>query len=346
MKIYINARFLLQHPTGVERYAFEMCCALVRTGANITLLCPKHGDIDSAYDVSSFNICRYGLGKSHLWEQLILPFFFLFKKNYIVISFTGLGSILVPHKYMTIHDLSFLVNRSWFSNAYYWYYKIMTPLAVKTSKGIITVSEFSKKEILRFYSFVSPDDIHVIYNAVDNNKFYDRKETRQNFFLAVSSIDPRKNFKSLLDAFHDLGDYKLKIVGGTNKVFGNVDKCDSNNNIEFLGRVSDAELSALYSRAAAFIFPSLYEGFGLPPIEAMASACPVLVSDIQVMHEVCQSSACYFDSLNPKAIHQAIRSFIELNPLEKDDLMNKGLENVKRFSWNESAKKLLNIIDN
>lgn len=345
-QIYINARFLLVRPTGVERYAYEMCRALYAEGADIILLCPKNGEVNEAYDISGFRIVRFGLGHSHLWEQLILPFFFIGKRNYILLCFTGLGSILVPKKIMTIHDLSFLENPSWFSKTYFHYYKIMTPLAARTSEKIITVSKFSKSEIMRFYSFLSEEKIKVVYNAVDKEKFYPCKKEETSlskpYFLAVSSLDPRKNFSRLTEAFAGLNNCQLKIVGGKNHVFGK-EKSDSHyaSNIEFLGRVTDEHLKCLYSNAIAFIFPSIYEGFGLPPIEAMASDTVVLVSDIPVLREICGNSAIFFNPNDISDIRNAINSALSLTAEERKEMLLRGKKNLERFSWKMSAEKLL-----
>ncbi len=171
---------------------------------------------------------------------------------------------------MTVHDLSFLVNPSWFSKPYYYLYKVATPLALRTSKHIITVSQFSKKEIVRFYPFISPDRISVVYNAVNTSIFHvlpKRHSSDTPYFLAVSSIDQRKNFLQLLNVFDGIQGCTLKIVGGNNRKFNSsMPERNTPNNIEYLGRVSDAELVELYNEANAFIFPSLYEGFGLPPL--------------------------------------------------------------------------------
>ena len=118
-RIYINGRFLTQPMTGVERYAYSICKSLAQQGQDFTIVCPK-AKIQDCYDTTGMQIVRYGIGNSHFWEQLILPFFFLFKRNSLLFSFTGLGSILVRKKVMTIHDLSFLENPKWFSRAYYY----------------------------------------------------------------------------------------------------------------------------------------------------------------------------------------------------------------------------------
>lgn len=343
--IYINGRFLLQKCTGVERFAYNMCKALADSKHDATIIIPKNGVINDCYDVSQFNIVRFGIGSSHVWEQLILPFYFIGMKDYILLSFTGLGSIFVPNKVMTIHDLSFLENRKWFSAAYYYYYKFMTPLAVKTSKHIITVSRFSKSEILRFYKFIKPEKISVVYNAADSTFFSQEGKETGNYILAVSSIDPRKNFAQLIKSFENIRNCTLKIVGAQNRVFNNsnnIRQCQDN--IEYLGRVTDKELVGLYNGAKAFIFPSLYEGFGLPPIEAMMCGCPVLVSDIPVLHEICQDAAIYFNPTDATSISTAINAMLSKSDEERNSIIQKGFENAERFSWQKSVENLINTL--
>ena len=345
--LYINGRFLTQPMTGVERYAYKMCQALNAIGQPFTVVCP-HADIQPCYDVNNFHIIRFGRGGSHLWEQCVLPFFFLTKRDYLIVSFTGLGSILICHKVMTVHDLSFLENPSWFSKAYCWWYKVMTPLAVRTSQAVITVSEFSKREILRFYPFLQPERIHVVYGAVDTERFRCQTSsitpptTSAPFVLAVSSLDPRKNFPRLVQAFHHVRDCSLCIVGSHNRVF--TDDAGANRtaaNIKYLGRVSDDELVSLYNQASCFIFPSLYEGFGLPPLEAMACGCPVLVSDIPVLREVCGTAAQYFNPLDPDDILRTITQYLAQADVIKEKMRQQGFANVARFSWQQSAKNLI-----
>lgn len=345
--IYVNGRFLTQHRTGVERYAYEICNALRTLNVPFTVVCPCR-PILSDYDIEGFHIEHYGIGASHFWEQCVLPFYFLGKKDYVVLGFTGLGSILVPHKVMTIHDLSFLYNPSWFSRAYYWYYKLMTPLAARTSSAIITVSEFSKSEILRYYSFIPKDKICVVYNACDASKFVASGESSSEpYVLAVSSIDPRKNLKVLIDAFsqNDMG-CKLYIVGNRHRVFADEESSMTNSdNIVFLGRVGDEQLSNLYAHALCFVSSSLYEGFGLPLLEAMTSGCPVVCSDIPVYHEVCKDSAVYFNPLSPAELSDAVRSMISMTDTEREQMRQRMNVNLERFSWQNSAKKLLGMIN-
>ena len=347
MKLYINGRFLTQPMTGVERYAYNICKAMCALHQSFTIVCPK-APIHQDYDVSDLNIVHYGIGNSHFWEQCVLPFFFIGKKNYLVVSFTGLGSILIRRKIMTIHDLAFLKNPAWYSRAYYWYYRFMTPLAVKTSQHILTVSEFSKSEILRFYPFLNGEKISVVYNAIDSQLFKtcnDVPQPENRFILCVSSIDPRKNFARLVEACQCLTGAKLYIVGNYNRVFSNQKElATDSDHIHFLGRVSDEELVRLYNQAECFVFPSLYEGFGLPPLEAMACGCPVLVSDIPVEREVCGDAALYFNPLEPSEILRIITQYLSNTDVIKKTMRQKGYDNIKRFSWENSANVLMEII--
>ena len=346
--IYINGRFLTQPMTGVERYAYNICKALAELQQHFTIVCPK-APIADCYDVSGMDVVHYGFGNSHLWEQFVLPFFFIGKKDYVVLSFTGLGSILLRNKVMTVHDLSFLENPSWFSRAYYWWYKMMTPLAVRTSRHIITVSEFSKSEILRFYPFVKPSKVSVLYPAVDTRFFqsFDLQDAPQErFALMVSSLDPRKNFLRLVEAFEGIEGCKLYIVGDANRVFGGKGGKDlEKGNVKILGRVSDEELLRLYHQAECFIFPSIYEGFGLPPLEAMACGCPVLAADIPVVHEVCADAALYFDPYDVKSIHEAICHYLEHCEALKPQLREKGFSRCQRYSWEKTAKAVMEIVE-
>lgn len=205
---------------------------------------------------------------------------FITKRWKILINFSGIGPVIVKNKIMTIHDLAFLHNPSWYSSAYRLIYKNLTPLGAKTSKKIITVSDFSKREIIKFLG-IDGDKIEIVPNAVSQifTEENPGNETRsqEKYILTVSSVDPRKNFAMLLKAFSMINDSSLKlyIIGGESKIYTTsikyLFKSEQNDNIKWLGRVPDSELKQYYNNAACFIYPSLYEGFGIPPLEAMAS---------------------------------------------------------------------------
>lgn len=347
-RIYINGRFLCQRQTGVNRFAYEMTKALVLLGINVTVITPKE-EIRDEYDVTMFDIVRFGFGTSHFWEQLVLPFYCLFR-NALLVNFTGLGPIAVKNKIITIHDLAFYENPRWYSKAYSFFYKLMTPICASTSRFILTVSEFSKQEIHRLLK-IPYDKIEVLYNAV-SDKFLsggntETDKTGELYVLAVSTIDPRKNFVRLIHAFdkwEQKGNIKLYVVGGESSVFSSSIR-EIIENVKWLGRVSDDELLAYYNKARCFVYPSLYEGFGIPPLEAMACGTPVVVSDIPPLREVCGNAAVYVDPYNETDIISGINRVCFNNELRLRMIEN-GFKRTKSFAWQKSAEKLIKIIDN
>ena len=341
--LYINGRFLTQPLTGVNRFAYEITKALYNLGYKFTIICPRHC-IREEYDVAEFNIIYYGIGNSHVWELVSLPFFFFNKKDDMLVSFSGLGPLFVKNKITTIHDLAHRENPKWYSFPYRLFYQIFEPLVAKSAQKVITVSEFSKKEILKYYKSINPDKIHIIYNACNDDWEISRKRNlTSDYVLCVSSIDPRKNFPILLDAFREIPEVKLKIAGGKNAVFSN-NNLEVPSNAEFLGRVSDEELAELYQNAIAFIYPTLYEGFGLPPIEAAHFGCPAIISNIPVLREVCGDTAIYFNPHDYKSIIDAVRYTITLTEEQREMLVSASKKNLERFSWRISAQRLIEIL--
>lgn len=160
----------------------------------------------------------------------------------------------------------------------------------------------------------------------------------------MSSLDPRKNFLRLAQAFEGIKGLSLHIVGNANRVFGKQKGMKSlPKNVQLLGRVSDWDLLQLFHQADCFIFPSIYEGFGLPPIEAMRCGCPVLASDIPVLHEVCGDAADYFNPLDVEDIRNAIQTFIDNMEEKKPAMRERGYKNINRFSWQNSAQILIKL---
>ena len=354
--IYVNGRFLLQSLTGVNRFAYELCRAWVQLGIPFTLCCPP-GRIRECYDVSRFRIIVCGWGKSHLWEQLALPFWFGgVKGEKILLCLTGLGPLLARRKIMTIHDLSFMANPGWYSCPYRLWYRLMTPLCAATSKKILTVSEFSKSEIVRRLS-ISGDKINVVYNAVSplfrtaNSCAGVGRERagKERYILAVSSVDPRKNFRTLLKSFTHIKDksIKLYIVGGQAAIYATsiADLCKESGSeqVRWLGRITDADLKWYYEHALCFVYPSLYEGFGIPPLEAMACGTPVIVSSIPPLKEVCGNAALYVRPCDEHDIAEEINRLSDDDRL-RQDLIQKGYERCNLFDWRHSASLLVDNI--
>jgi len=347
--IYIAARFLTQPITGVQRYGIELSKAIkkLNTKYNITFVAPQniiYNDIAKFLDVR-----KIGSLKGQLWDQISLLKFLKSNRNPLIVNFSNTLPIFYENKIVTIHDIIYL--KYPVSYKYKKYYEIVFPLMLKHSKHIITVSEFSKKEISSHFG-INEDKISIVYNGVDE-KFKPKKiENQERYILGVSSIAYHKNFINLIKAFLQLKDksIKLYIVGGLNeKIFGEesgkvLNYIKNNDNIRFLGRVDDNKLIELYSNAVCFVYPSLYEGFGIPPLEAQACGCPVVLSDIPVFREIYGDSAVFFNPLDPGDIANKIEEVITDKNLITS-LIQKGFENAKKYTWENSAKSFFKIVD-
>ncbi|MET0571712.1 MAG: glycosyltransferase family 1 protein, partial [Pedobacter agri] len=244
-----------------------------------------------------------------------------------------------------LHDLAFFVNPEWFSKPFSLWYRFIIPILARKSRKILTVSMFSKGEIIRILKQPA-EKIIVAPNASSQlDSGHSEPVMYGEYLLFVGSVDPRKNLITLINAFKSINQGRLKLViaGMVNKNFGSVD-LDHDEDIIYLGKVSDAHLAALYKNAVAFVYPSLYEGFGIPPLEAMQHGCPVLVSNSSSLPEVCGDAAIYFSPYNTEELAEKIKLISENENL-RTQLKQKGLKRVMEFSWFNSANIIKNAID-
>ena len=281
-----------------------------------------------------------------------MPLFLKKQHNPLLLGLCSTGPLFYKNQIVTIHDLAFL-NSNWHSFAFRTGYKTLLPILANKSKHVITVSEFSKTEIIRHFNI--PDEkITVIYNApfkngntitLSKNILPDKP-----YILSVGSIDPRKNLKRLVKAYLKLNnpDISLLLIGATNKNFSNdkelFELLNSNKNIVFLGYKTDAELQYYYENALFFVYPALYEGFGLPPIEAMSFGCPALVSNRASLPEVCGNAALYCDPESVDDMHEKI-NYLILNTTIRKSMISAGKLQAAKFSWQQSAEKLNSLIN-
>ena len=343
--IYINGRFLSQRITGIQRFAYEICCALQQIGVPLTILAPS--DIRDDYDLTDMSVEIIGGKGSHFWEQVTLPRYM--KSHHdgqVLLSLSGLSPLCYAHTIMTIHDISYLLRPRSYTWAYCLYYQLMTPLIAKRAKKILTVSEFSKRELMEKLS-IPAQKIEVVYNAVRPAAILPR-DMQERYMLAVGSLMPRKNIKRLLDAYCGIEhpDFDLYIVGGLYATYADAQLSTyaDRKGVRFMGYVQGEALTRLYRNAAAYINPSLYEGFGIPLIEAMQQACPVVVSDIPAFHEVCGEAALFFNPLDVRDIREKMQRIMQDDAL-RQQLANQGTEQVKQFSWVKSAERIKRMIE-
>jgi glycosyltransferase involved in cell wall biosynthesis len=342
--VFINGRFLTQEMTGIQRFSYELCKALIRRGTEVVILAPKK--IRPEYALNC-RMIRFGMFTDILWEQIDLPVFLAKHKNPLLLNFGSPGPVFYSNRIVTVHDLSFLVHPEWFAKRYRLYYRLATPVFTRRSKKVITVSECSKSEIVRLIG-IPEQKIIVVHNAVSGSF---RKQPshgageKEKYIFSVGSLDPRKNLARLLAAYKLAGiekEFSLKFAGKADPVF----RMELSEEIlsHSAGYVPDDELSALYENAALFVYPSLYEGFGIPPLEAMAFGCPVILSDLPVFREIFDDAAHYADPLDTGSLRDAIVRVLSDEPY-RTELIRRGHERVKQYDWDRSADKLASVIN-
>ncbi len=259
-------------------------------------------------------------------------------------------------KVVTVHDMIpelFYDRRSRFVKSFI----KMKAIVIENSDKVITVSENTKKDVLRFYPHISEEKIEVIHNGIDlsQSKYSDSSLTIINekykislnpreFFLFVGKTEGYKNFDlliNLVDQHDDFKKYIIVSVGERNKnTLSKVKDRNLHRNFVFPGPVSRADLEVLYENALALIYPSKYEGFGLPILEAMKYNCPVLCSDTSSLPEVGGEAAIYFDPYSVDSLKNAIEQFLSK---DKTYLSQKMREQVKKFSWDNATRKLYTL---
>lgn len=336
--LYINGLFLAQKQTGVQVVAYEMCQALHKLGWHVVCLMPDV-EIEDSY-TPSFEVVKLAGHKGHVWEQTTLRSYLKKIGSPLFINLFGLGVVGYKNQIVSVHDIAYSVNPKWFGWSYRTVYGLLLPILTRQARKVLTVSEFSKREIIKEYSI--PSDKILIVSPAPKKRPHSEMDPgiEGKYVIAVSSIDPRKNFEILVKAFAKRPDdgVKLIVVGGGNKVFGNTEIDNSDERIQFLGRVPDERLDSLYRNASLYVCSSLYEGFGIPALEAMQHGCPVAVSDIEVFHEVLGDNAVYFDPTSPEDIAEKITAALSVS--YDEDSKNALIEYSKKYNMDFSAQKL------
>lgn len=344
--IYVNARFLTQNITGVQRFAIELSKALLEIRQDIVFLVPDLTAVVDKSLLSQFNIKEVKGGSGHYWEQVTLSRYLKSIGLPLLVNLCNTAPIFYRNKISTIHDITFLRYPKSYSMKFRLFYRYLIPAIIKTSRKILTVSEFSKTDICQQYG-LDIDNLNVIHNAVGSSFIpANRLNTKKKYALAVSSPNLHKNFPRMIRAFLKAEtSIDLKIIGSLSNTFNDQEVLSSDSDrVEYLGRISDNELIELYQNADFFIFPSLYEGFGIPPLEAQACGCPVISSNAASLPEILDNSVLFFNPMDESSIKDAIDEIASNHDL-KCNLIKKGYENVKKYSWQSSAAALNQVIN-
>ncbi|WP_087049903.1 glycosyltransferase family 4 protein [Caballeronia ptereochthonis] len=349
-KLVYNGRFTSQKTTGVQRVARELVAALVQLpqGSHVTLAVPPQSGLDP---VQGAETVKLGFGKGVFWEQIVLP---LFAGRSRIVNLSNSGSIFRANQIIYMHDAAVFDTPSHFSWKFRTWYHVMFWILARTSSCVLTNSKFSRDRLAHHVG-VPAERIGVVPLAADHldhitpdtSVIDELKLTKRRYVLAVSSMNPTKNFKRLVEAFMRLNDpsIDLVIVGMKNAaIFGRAHDLSSAPNIKQAGYVSDEKLKALYQHAACFLYPSIYEGFGIPPLEAMRNGCPTLVGRAAALPETCGDASIYCDPYSVDDIASKLRELLD-SPELSEDLKRRGLAHAERFRWTESARLLQQFID-
>jgi glycosyltransferase involved in cell wall biosynthesis len=365
-KIAINATFAHENPTGLGVYTYELVRELLKAECDFDFtVYSSSSHLKNLYPnrvtrVTPYTSPDFGL-KGHLirllWQQTILPFKLRMQKTSLLYSTVPEGILSLHQKQIiTVHDiLPIKYPESCPRMKYYFYYSL--PILLNNSQAIICDSENTKKDIIAYHE-IKDKPIYVIYMGFNRQRFYPRENgTVQkqygltNYLLYIGDLRPYKNLERSLEAFARLNLRKFKFVIGGKKdprFYPRVEKKMGElflkDRVVFLDYVPEKDLPHLYSEAAAFVFPSLYEGFGMPPLEAMACGCPVVVSNAASLPEVCGDAAYYVDPYDVESIAQGMHKVLTDEALKRN-LIEKGLERVKLFSWEKSAKEHLKVFE-
>nr|CBA27705.1 hypothetical protein Csp_A03620 [Curvibacter putative symbiont of Hydra magnipapillata] len=354
-KVLINGRFLGRKVTGVDRFAIEVLRALDElyetadvaiSDIEIEVLAPV--GVNELAGLRHIPIRQVGSLSGQAWEQ-----FSLLKEagDVLLVNLCNTAPLLHRKQLAVIHDAATARAPSSYSKTFRLWYSLLIPCLYTRAKSVCTVSQFSRDDLATLYGV--RNDVMVLPEGTDH---MDRTNadvrvlekvglTQRPYVLAVSSLAPHKNFETVVRAVALMGeiDFDVVIAGGLNPAIFAKAGNTLPSSVKYAGYVTDAELKALYEHASCFIFPSIYEGYGLPPTEAMASGCAVIASNAAAIPETCGEAALYFDPKSPADLARVLQVFMA-QPQLQEKMRSLGRAKAKTMRWRNTAIGLLNEI--
>lgn len=357
-RIGLNGRFLVAQRTGVQRSAYQLFRTVIELGKQFNFVLFT-GDSElyapewqrPNVQLVTSPLSQRTVFRNHVWEQIELPRLAKQHNVEILHSPANLAPLAFKGKsIVNIHDLCFLVQPAWFSFSFRMIYRWLVPQIAHNSSLVVTNSNYSKNDILELLK-LNVEKIRLTYWAVDPiffdyNKPYEKRDDR---IIFVGSLEPRKNLRGLLKGFalykqnYPHSKTRLTVVGCESPLFADagISGQDAGLDVEFKGYISDKELAELFGSSKALVYPSFYEGFGFPPLEAMAAGTPVVTSRTSSLPEVVGDAALLVDPFSPEDIAEKIAE--ALKPDIAAHLTVKGSEQVRRFSWQQVGEHMLDI---
>ena len=365
MRIAIDARKLRDYGIGTYIRNLLRHLARIDTKTEYVVLCQEADRAFAAELGENFRAVPERSRAYSVREQVAIPLDLrregadLFHApHYVLPPLTPCRSVVTIHDCIHLRFPQYLPSRLGYA-----YARSSLWVATHRSARVLTVSEASKRDILRYFR-VPESKVQVIYNAIDERfheepaadevmRVRERYQLNDPFILYAGNIKPHKNLERLIEAFHiirrgELEHVKLLIIGDEISKYAtlrrSVHRYKLHKHVRFFGFVPDATLAILYRLARVFVFPSLYEGFGLPPLEAMASGTPVITSNVSSLPEVAGDAAMLIDPYEPDAIAGAMRRVL-LDDRLRDDMRERGLARVREFSWDRSVRRVRDIYE-
>lgn len=361
LRIAIDCRTIGKKRTGDEVYTKNLVLNLARVDSQnqYFLLFDRQVNPEELDLLLPSNFKIVVITPSHklLWTMYALPKW-LRKNNIDILHVQYITPFWLPKNIKvitTIHDISWKFYPQYIKKSDLFFLNALIPISLKKADKIITVSQTSKNDIVKIFK-ISPDKIAMIYNGADNtvgHAMSDSINLPEKFILYVGTLQPRKNIPALLEAFNILNtkypilNTKLIIAGGKGHNYDQridmlVEKYKLQDKVLFPGFVDEKDLATMYGLADLFVFPSLYEGFGIPAIEAMAMGTPVVVSNKSCLPEVVGQAGLIVDPENSEEFADVIYKILSDKAL-RNNLIEKGYKRAKEFSWEKTAKETLEV---
>ncbi|RMH03151.1 MAG: glycosyltransferase family 1 protein [Nitrospirae bacterium] len=358
-KIVIAAWHLANPNVGIGRYCRSLLDTLGRIESQyrFEIFVPIQHVIQPSRGRLRFRAVRLPVFRRRTWEQVVS----LLASPYDLLHFPHDSSVIWKRgKFLvTIHDVKPLLfppfKSKWNLNR--WLYQMFVPDRCQQADRILTVSQYSRKDLMTHLN-LPPERISVVYQGVDTQTFHPLSASEKSsyvgkkFILSVAGEDPTKNLETLIQAFAQLPSslretHELILAGDLRRradLRELVGDLRLYNDVRFSGVVSEHELVRLYQQASVFVFPSLYEGFGLPVLEAMACGCPVICSNTSSLPEVAGESAYMFDPKDSGALARALEYVLTDAGMRKR-LVEAGLARARQFTWEQTASELMAVYD-
>lgn len=359
MKVGIDAKWLFNGPPSgrivVKQLVKELLRGNYKQHQFYFFLDRKDKNLPFPYPIGD-NVLVYVNSPLNLISNLFILPKYSKKYNLDVVLFQNFGSHSKINKVVYIHDVLFIDYPEFFSFKERLYFSLFKPLARK-AQSIITISQTEKDRIIK-HQF-GRENVSYVHHGVDEkfkplsehnindvHKFKEKYNLPNEFILYLGRLNVRKNIINLINAMKSI-ELPLVIIGShdhkSDDLKGRIRELDLEEKIFFTGFIKECELPLAYASAKIFCFPSYAEGFGLPPLEAMASGTPVIVSNRTSLPEVCGDAALYIDPDQPLDIAEKINNLLA-SEKEMETLSQKGIDWSKKFTWETSVKKLMNIL--